>query len=72
MAYEELQNAIEQANAKLAQGDANAVKNAADAVHQTIELVDTGKIRVAEKVDDAWKVNAWIKTAILLRCDKTV
>ena len=37
-----------------------------DAVNETIELVDQGKIRVAEKRDNKWIVNQWIKKAILL------
>lgn len=36
------------------------------AVRQTIELLDTGKIRVAEKHNSNWMVNEWIKKAILL------
>ena len=38
----------------------------AQAVEQTIALLDAGKIRVAEKKDGAWQVNAWVKEAILL------
>ena len=37
-----------------------------EAVESTIELLDRGKIRVAEKIDGAWRVNAWVKEAILL------
>lgn len=36
------------------------------AVLATIELLDEGKLRVAEKVNDTWKVNEWVKQAILL------
>jgi 2,3,4,5-tetrahydropyridine-2,6-dicarboxylate N-succinyltransferase len=36
------------------------------AVEETIALLDRGKIRVAEKVSGEWRVNAWIKEAILL------
>jgi len=36
------------------------------AVEEAIALLDRGKIRVAEKVDGEWKVNTWIKEAILL------
>ncbi len=35
-------------------------------IDETIDLLDQGKIRVAEKKDDEWKVNQWIKKAILL------
>jgi 2,3,4,5-tetrahydropyridine-2-carboxylate N-succinyltransferase len=37
-----------------------------DAVEEAIELLDTGKIRVAEKVEGDWRVNTWVKEAILL------
>ena len=37
-----------------------------DAVKQTISALDTGKIRVAEKSSTGWKVNAWVKEAVLL------
>lgn len=36
------------------------------AIRQTIELLDKGKIRVAEKKENDWKVNEWVKKAILL------
>ena len=35
-------------------------------VRETIDLLDNGKIRVAEKKGDKWQVNQWIKKAILL------
>ena len=37
-----------------------------NAINGTIDLVDQGKIRVAEKKDGEWLVNQWIKKAILL------
>ena len=37
-----------------------------DTVMQTLNLLDAGKLRVAEKVRDDWKVNEWVKKAILL------
>ncbi len=37
-----------------------------DAVREVIDLLDNGKIRVAEKVNGEWIVNEWIKQAILL------
>ncbi len=36
------------------------------AVEGVIDLLDKGKVRVAEKVDGEWRVNAWLKEAILL------
>jgi 2,3,4,5-tetrahydropyridine-2,6-dicarboxylate N-succinyltransferase len=34
------------------------------AVEEAIELLDQGKIRMAEKADGAWRVNAWVQHAI--------
>ena len=36
------------------------------AVDEAIALLDSGKARVAEKVDGAWQVNQWLKKAVLL------
>ena len=35
-------------------------------VNNTIDLVDNGTIRVAEKQGNDWTVNQWIKKAVLL------
>jgi 2,3,4,5-tetrahydropyridine-2,6-dicarboxylate N-succinyltransferase len=35
-------------------------------IHETIDLLDKGFIRVAETDGDAWKVNEWVKKAVLL------
>ncbi|TAL34314.1 2,3,4,5-tetrahydropyridine-2,6-dicarboxylate N-succinyltransferase [Phenylobacterium sp.] len=38
-----------------------------DAVHETIELLDAGKVRVAQRdADGTWTTNQWAKQAILL------
>src|SRR5712692_10436096 len=37
-----------------------------EAVHETIALLDQGKLRVAEKTGQVWKVDEWVKEAILL------
>ena len=37
-----------------------------DAVNEALNLLDSGKARVAEKVDGAWQVNQWLKKAVLL------
>ncbi len=37
-----------------------------DAVSQTLNLLDSGKLRVAQKTPKGWKVNEWVKKAILL------
>ena len=35
----------------------NLIKSILDAINQTIELVDRGELRVAEKSGDEWVVN---------------
>jgi 2,3,4,5-tetrahydropyridine-2-carboxylate N-succinyltransferase len=37
-----------------------------DAIHTSIELLDSGQARVAEKTSDGWQVNQWLKKAVLL------
>jgi 2,3,4,5-tetrahydropyridine-2-carboxylate N-succinyltransferase len=37
-----------------------------DAVVETLNLLDAGKIRICEKTNNVWEVNGWIKKAILL------
>ena len=48
------------------QVNSNSDKKLLNAISETIELLDSGKIRVAEKKDNQWNVNQWIKKAILL------
>jgi 2,3,4,5-tetrahydropyridine-2-carboxylate N-succinyltransferase len=37
-----------------------------EAVEETLELLDAGTLRVAEKADGGWTVNQWLKKAVLL------
>ena len=37
-----------------------------DAINTAIELLDSGKARVAEKLNGSWHVNEWLKKAVLL------
>ncbi len=37
-----------------------------DAVEQSLDMLDSGRARVAEKTDDGWQVNQWLKKAVLL------
>jgi 2,3,4,5-tetrahydropyridine-2-carboxylate N-succinyltransferase len=37
-----------------------------DAIRKVINLLDEGKVRVAEPTDNGWKVNEWIKKAVVL------
>lgn len=44
----------------------NAPAEIRDAVEQAITLLDAGKARIAEKHDGRWRVNQWLKKAVLL------
>lgn len=44
----------------------NAPQEIKQAIHQVINLLDTGKARVAEKIHGKWQVNEWLKKAVLL------
>jgi 2,3,4,5-tetrahydropyridine-2-carboxylate N-succinyltransferase len=37
-----------------------------DAIREVIELLDTGKLRVAEPVGEEWQVNEWVKKAVVM------
>jgi 2,3,4,5-tetrahydropyridine-2,6-dicarboxylate N-succinyltransferase len=44
----------------------NAPADVRNAVDAALQLLDSGKARVAEKADGQWKVNEWLKKAVLL------
>jgi 2,3,4,5-tetrahydropyridine-2-carboxylate N-succinyltransferase len=44
----------------------NAPADVRVAVEEALQLLDTGKARVAEKVGTEWRVNDWLKKAVLL------
>ena len=44
----------------------NSDQKILDAIKETIELTDSGNLRVAEKKNGSWLVNQWVKKAILL------
>ena len=46
--------------------DLDLLPKAESAVHRTIEALDAGEVRVAEKLGDTWLVNEWVKEAIVL------
>jgi 2,3,4,5-tetrahydropyridine-2,6-dicarboxylate N-succinyltransferase len=45
---------------------ASATPDIVEAVRQTLELLDSGAARVAEKIDGQWQVHEWLKKAVLL------
>ncbi len=44
----------------------NAPDKVKNAVHDALQLLDRGEARVAEKKDNQWVVNQWLKKAVLL------
>ncbi len=62
---QQLEQIIEHAFEHRAQGFENRTEVEA-AVNEAIALLDTGKARVAEKKEEGWQVNQWLKKAVLL------
>src|SRR5262249_31574143 len=61
-------NAAYEARASI---DAKTTGDIREAVDEALSLLDSGKLRVAEKIEGAsgpgfWKVNEWLKKAVLL------
>jgi 2,3,4,5-tetrahydropyridine-2-carboxylate N-succinyltransferase len=66
MSYAELAQIIDTAFDNRAEIGFATTGEVRDAVNEALNLLDTGKVRVAEKVDGKWKVNQWLKRAVLL------
>lgn len=64
---QQLQNVIESAFERRADiTPANVDSVTREAVNQTIALLDSGALRVAEKIDGQWVTHQWLKKAVLL------
>ena len=66
MSHEDLKKTIDEAFERGGEFDASAKGEVRDAVEAALELLDSGKARVAEKKGDDWIVNQWLKKAVLL------
>ena len=62
MSYSDLKKTIEE----LFQSENLELEKSKEAVLSAIDLLDSGKIRVCEKIENKWCVNEWVKQAILL------
>jgi 2,3,4,5-tetrahydropyridine-2,6-dicarboxylate N-succinyltransferase len=51
---------------RMALSPGNAPGDVVDAVQAALDLLDSGAARVAEKADGQWRVNEWLKKAVLL------
>jgi 2,3,4,5-tetrahydropyridine-2-carboxylate N-succinyltransferase len=63
---EQLKSDIEAIQRKLDAGDSNAAHDQQKSVIDVINALDTGRVRVANKIDGTWVVNSWVKQAILM------
>ncbi len=66
MAYEDLAQQIDTAFEARAEINSSTKGAVRDAVETALDLLDSGKARVAEKGADGWVVNQWLKKAVLL------
>ncbi|HEV7612712.1 MAG TPA: 2,3,4,5-tetrahydropyridine-2,6-dicarboxylate N-succinyltransferase [Steroidobacteraceae bacterium] len=67
MSHNELQAAIEGAFESRAQiTSRNAPADLREALESVLGLLDSGQLRVAEKIGGSWRVNEWLKKAVLL------
>jgi 2,3,4,5-tetrahydropyridine-2-carboxylate N-succinyltransferase len=67
MPYDELQATIEGAFESRAEiTPRNAPVKLREALESALGLLDSGRLRVAEKIDGSWRVNEWLKKAVLL------
>ena len=63
---ENLETAIEGAWDARDELNANTKGERRDAVEEALNMLDSGKARVAEKIDGNWQVHQWLKKAVLL------
>ena len=66
MNIESFEKIINEAWESKSQVNKNSDKKLLDTISETINLLDSGKLRVAEKNNNKWLVNQWAKKAILL------
>ena len=66
MKFNSFEKIIDKAWENRDQINSKSEKKIIKTINETIELLDQGEIRVAEKKNNQWIVNQWIKKAILL------
>lgn len=66
MSHDDLKNTIEAAFENNSEIGIDTKGEVREAVETALDLLDSGKARVAEKVGDNWEVNQWLKKAVLL------
>ena len=64
---DQLQPTIEEAFERRAEiTPRNVEAKLKESVAQVLEMLDSGKLRVAEKINGEWNTHQWIKKAVLL------
>ncbi len=63
---EDIRNAIEASFEAIDEISITTTGFRRETVEEAIDLLDSGELRVAEKVDGEWVVNQWLKKAVLL------
>ena len=66
MSYDALKHVIERAFEARNEITFETGGEIREAVEATLDLLGRGEVRVAERVDDGWNVNQWLKKAVLL------
>lgn len=66
MSFEALETAIDAAWEQRDQISSATTGDVREAVNSALNALDSGDARVAEKIDDQWTVNQWLKKAVLL------
>jgi 2,3,4,5-tetrahydropyridine-2-carboxylate N-succinyltransferase len=66
MSHDPLQSVIDAAFDDRANINTSTTGDVREAVENALKLLDSGQARVAEKIDGEWKVNQWLKKAVLL------
>ena len=67
MSYDKLEKIINESFEKKEKVSPKSDKKLVKAINETIELVDNGKIRVANKQNGSWVVNQWIKKGYFIK-----
>ncbi|MDC6482344.1 2,3,4,5-tetrahydropyridine-2,6-dicarboxylate N-succinyltransferase [Pelagibacteraceae bacterium] len=66
MNNKDIEKIIEEAWSKKEQINKNSDQKVIDVINQLIKDLDSGKVRVAEKIDDSWTTHQYLKKAIML------
>ncbi|MFT5540246.1 MAG: 2,3,4,5-tetrahydropyridine-2-carboxylate N-succinyltransferase, partial [Alphaproteobacteria bacterium] len=66
MATQDLQTVIDEAWENRDNVSPDTEGAVRDAIEAALDALDTGALRVAQKIDGAWTVHQWAKKAVLL------